>query len=368
MTTSQLFTPLTIRGTTFRNRAWASPMCQYSAVDGVVTDWHLVHLGALASGGSGLIMAESTGVTPEGRISPFCAGIWSSEQAESWARIVRYAHAQGTPLGIQLSHAGRKASTSTPWTGEVWVPPADGGWPTLAPSARPYGDLPAPAAMSLQDLDATRHAFVTAAERAVQADFDVIELHAAHGYLLHEYLSPLSNQREDRYGGSRENRMRFPLEVVAAVREAWPDDRPLFVRISVTDWVPGGWDLESSVEFARRLAGLGVDLVDCSSGGLVHDAPIPSDGGYQTDLAGAVRADAGVLTAAVGRITEPEQAEALIGSGKADAVFLGRAMLRNPRWALQAASAIGATVPWPAQYERAEPSRRNIESQALEAP
>ncbi|WP_424533392.1 NADH:flavin oxidoreductase/NADH oxidase [Sphaerisporangium viridialbum] len=367
MSTSHLFTPLTVRGATFRNRAWVSPMCQYSAVDGVVGDWHLVHLGSLASGGAGLIVAESTGVTPAGRISPHCAGLWSDEQAEAWARVVRYAHSQKTPLGIQLSHAGRKGSTSTPWTGEVWVPPAEGGWPTLAPSAVPYGDLPAPAAMTLGDIDATRRAFAASAVRALHAGFDVVELHAAHGYLLHEFLSPLSNRRQDRYGGSYENRMRFPLEVAAAVREEWPADRPLFVRVSVTDWVPGGWDLESSIGFARRLAGLGVDLVDCSSGGLVPDAEIPADGAYQSDLAHAVREGAGVRTAAVGRITEPEQAEEIIGSAKADAVLLGRAMLRDPRWALRAASAVGAAVPWPVQYERAKPGHRRIDSQELEA-
>ncbi|MEO3854558.1 NADH:flavin oxidoreductase/NADH oxidase [Acrocarpospora sp. B8E8] len=357
-----MFTPLTIRGTTFRNRAWVSPMCQYAAVDGLVSDWHLVHLGGLATGGTGLIVAESTGVTPEGRISPYCAGIWTDEQTEAWARIVRFVHDQGTPIGLQLAHAGRKASTSAPWTGERWVPYADGGWPTIGPSPVPYGDLPAPREMTEGDLDAVRDAFAAAAERAVHAGFDLIEIHAAHGYLLHEFLSPLTNLRTDRYGGSYDNRVRYPLAVAAAVREAWPQDRPLLVRLSVTDWVPGGWDPESSIELARRLAALGVDLVDCSSGGLVPDAAIPADGMYQSDLAEAVRRDAGVRTAAVGRITDPEQAETVLASGAADAVFIGRAMLRNPRWPLAAAAAVGADLPWPVRYARAKPTYPNVEN------
>ncbi|MEU3169202.1 NADH:flavin oxidoreductase/NADH oxidase [Streptosporangium sp. NPDC006930] len=359
---SPLFTPLTLRGLTFPNRLWISPMCQYAAEDGLVSDWHLVHLGGLATGGTGLIVAESTGVTPEGRISPYCAGIYSDEQTEAWARIVRFVHQQGTLIGLQLSHAGRKASTSAPWTGERRVPYADGGWPTIGPSPVPYGDLPAPREMTEEDLAAVRDAFAAAAERALRAGFDVVELHAAHGYLLHEFLSPLTNRRTDRYGGSLENRMRYPLEVVAAVREAWPADRPLLVRISVTDWAPGGWDPPSSVELARRLAALGVDLVDCSSGGLLPDAAIPADGTYQTDLSETVRAGAGVRTAAVGRIAEPRQAEEVLASGQADAVFIGRAALRNPRWPLAAAGQVGADLPWPVQYERAKPRHTPVEN------
>jgi 2,4-dienoyl-CoA reductase-like NADH-dependent reductase (Old Yellow Enzyme family) len=358
---SSLFTPLSIRGTTFRNRAWVSPMCQYSAVNGLLTDWHFVHLGALASGGTGLIISESTGVTPTGRISPQCTGIWSGEQTDRWARVVRYVQAQGTPIGIQLAHAGRKASTSTPWTGEVQVALADGGWQTIAPSPVPFGDLPVPTEMSHDDIESVRTAFVAAAQRALEAGFDVVELHAAHGYLMHEFLSPLTNFRRDAYGGSYEGRMRFPLELVTAVRDVWPDNRPLFVRISTTDWMPGGWDLESSIGFSKRLAEAGVDLVDCSSGGLLPDVQIPEHSSYQVEMSRAIREGATILTAAVGRITDPRQAEAIVAVGDADAVFLGREMLRDPHWPLRAAHALGAQVSWPPQYQRAQLSHRTAQ-------
>lgn len=337
-------------------------MCQYSAVEGDVTDWHLVHLGALATGGAGLIVAESTGVTSEGRISPFCAGIWRDSHVESWSRVVRFIHRQRTPVALQLAHAGRKGSTSTPWTGEMEVPIGEGGWQTIAPSAVPYGDLPVPWAMTVEELGAARDAFVTAAGRALAAGFDAVELHAAHGYLLHEFLSPLTNRRDDRYGGSLENRMRFPLEVVTAVRNAWPGDRALFVRISTTSWTRGTEEIEESVEFACRLRDVGVDLVDCSSGGLVPDADIPGDEDYQTSLAGTVRRRAGVRTSAVGRIATPELAEALVAAGAADAVMLGRAMLRNPRWALAAADRLGEPVSWPLQYGRARSRAADVGS------
>ena len=347
-----LFTPLTIRTTTFANRAWVSPMCMYSAIEGEVQDWHLVHLGALAAGGAGLVMAEATGVLPEARISTHCPGIWTTDQTAAWARIVRFAHGQGTAIGLQLAHAGRKASTSPPWTGGSPVAPDDGGWETVGPSAVAFGAMPAPREMSADDLDRTIHGFREAAARAVWAGFDVVEVHAAHGYLLHQFLSPLSNHRTDEYGGSLENRMRFPLAVIAAVREV-AADKPLFVRISMTDWMVGGWDLDSSVEFAGRLKDLGVDLIDASSGGLHPDQAIPDRVDYQTELAAQLRQRVGMPVAAVGRITEARQAEQLIASDEVDAVFLARQMLRDPHWPLRAAHELGVDVAWPPQYLRA---------------
>lgn len=350
-----LFSPLAIRGRTFKNRAWVSPMCQYSATDGDANDWHLVHLGSLATGGAGLVLTESTAVTPEGRISPLCTGIWRASQVEKWSRVVRFAHAQTAAIGVQLAHSGRKGSTSSPWSGEVDVPVDEGGWTTVAPSAVPYGDLRPPEEMSVEEVAGVVAAFVAAAERARLADFDVIELHAAHGYLLHEFLSPVTNQRTDSYGGSDENRMRLPLEVASAVRDVWDDDRPLFVRISTTAWLGDPADeIQHSVELARRFAECGVDVIDCSSGGLVPDAVIPSDAGYQTALAATVRARAGVATVAVGRIESPRQADRLVTGGSADAVFIGRAMLRNPHWPLAANDVLSGSLRWPVQYERAQ--------------
>lgn len=358
-----LFTPLRLGGCTLRNRVWVSPMCQYSAVEGVLTDWHFVHLGSLATGGAGLIVAESTGVTPDGRISPYCAGIWTDVQAESWARVVRFVHEHGTSIGLQLAHSGRKGSTSPPWTGERAISPEAGGWPTLAPSAIPYGDLPAPREMTGVDIREIRDAFAAAAVRALAAGFDLVEIHVAHGYLLHEFLSPITNRRTDAYGGSDEACMRFPLEVIAAVRDVWPANRPLLVRISTRSWTDDPDEVERSIEFARRLADAGVDLVDCSSGGLLPEAANPETGDYQSALAGQVRRATGIPTAAVGRITTPAQAERILTNGDADAVFLGRAMLRNPRWALAAAADLGEDVAWPVQYERA----RNVASMAESA-
>jgi 2,4-dienoyl-CoA reductase-like NADH-dependent reductase (Old Yellow Enzyme family) len=348
-----LFSPLTIRGQHFANRAWVSPMCQYSAVDGMVTDWHLVHLGSLAAGGAGLVMTEATGVVAEGRISPQCPGIWSDEQAHAWARVIDFVHSQGAVAGMQLAHAGRKASTPAPWRDGGYVNPIDGGWRSVAPSAVAFGGLPAPVAMTIDDIEALVEAFAAAARRALAIGVDVIELHAAHGYLMHQFLSPLSNVRGDEYGGSLENRMRFPLAVATAVRSVWPAERPLFVRISTTDWTPGGWDLEQSVVLVRQLEEVGVDLVDASSGGLHPDQRIPDRVDYQTELAGRLRREAGILTAAVGRITEPQQADALIRDGSADAVFLARQLLRDPHWPLRAAHELGAEITWPDQYLRA---------------
>ncbi|MDD2858518.1 MAG: NADH:flavin oxidoreductase/NADH oxidase [Candidatus Nanopelagicales bacterium] len=343
---TQLFSPITIRGVEFANRAWLAPMCQYSAADGIVGDWHLVTLGAYATGRAGLVLAEATGVTPEGRISPQCPGLWNDDQVQAWSRVVDFIHGQGVRAGVQLAHAGRKASTASSWNGGGHIAPADGGWVTLGPSAEGFGPLPAPKAMDQQDIDTTVQAFADAAERADRAGFDVIELHSAHGYLMHQFLSPVSNHRTDEYGGSLANRMRFPLAVVAAVREAWPVGKPLFVRISATDWVEGGWDVEQSVAYVKELERLGVDLIDTSSGGAAIDAVIPAHVNYQIDLAEQVRAQTGVLTGAVGRITEPAQAEAILREGKADVVFLARQMLRDPHWPLRAAHELGAKVRW----------------------
>lgn len=352
---SRLFEPLTLRGTTFAHRAWVSPMCQYSAADGFATAWHQTHLGALATGRPGLLLTEATAVTPEGRISPDDLGLWSDRHAAALAPVVEFAHAQGVPFGIQLAHAGRKASTWAPWKGHGSVPESEGGWPTVAPSAVAYAGYAEPRAMTPHDLDAVRQGFVDAAIRAHRIGVDVVEVHAAHGYLLHEFLSPLSNVRDDEYGGSLENRMRFPLEVVDAVRAAWPDDKPLLVRISASDWVDGGWDLDSSVVLGRELAARGVDLVDTSSGGLHPDQSIDVRPGYQVPFAARIRAEAGIATGAVGLITEPEQAETVIAEGSADVVLLGRELLREPRWPLLAAHALGADIAWPDQYLRARP-------------
>ena len=349
----RLFSPLDIRGCTFANRVWVSPMCQYSAEDGVVGDFHLVHLGSFALGGAGLVMTEATAVVPEGRISPQCPGIWNDEQVIAWRRIVDFLHEQGAVVGIQLAHAGRKASTGAPWSGRGYVDPSDGGWEPVGPSAIPFGELPAPATMSIGDIEELVDAFALAARRAELAGFDVVELHAAHGYLMHQFLSPLSNRREDEYGGSAENRMRFPLAVAAAVRGAWPADRPLFVRISTTDWMPGGWDLDQSVELVQRLSEVGIDLIDASSGGLHHAAVMPGDVDYQYAIARQLRERTGVLTGAVGRITEPVQADSIISDGGADAVFMARALLREPHWPLRAAHELGAGIGWPRQYARA---------------
>jgi 2,4-dienoyl-CoA reductase-like NADH-dependent reductase (Old Yellow Enzyme family) len=355
--TAYLFTPLRLREVEFRNRIFVSPMCQYSAVDGVPTDWHLVHLGSRAVGGAALVMTEKTAVTPEGRITPGCTGIWHDAQAEAWSRIAAFVAAHGAVPGIQLGHAGRKASTTAPWLGGKPLAPSEGPWPTVAPSALPFAPgHPAPVALPEDGIAALVDRYAAATRRAAAAGFRVVEIHAAHGYLLHQFLSPLSNRRDDAYGGPLENRMRFPLQVARAIRDAFPAELPVFVRISATDWTEGGWDLPQSVEFARRLKDLGIDLVDCSSGGNVHGATVPLGPGYQVPFAAAVRREAGIATGAVGLITEPAQAEAILAEGAADAVFLARQLLRDPYWPLHAARALGVDVPWPVQYLRAKPS------------
>ena len=349
---SSLFSAFSLRGVEFRNRVFVSPMCQYSSSDGLPNDWHMVHLGSRAVGGAALVCVEATGVSPEGRISPGDTGLWSEAHARAFAPIAAFIKSQGARAGIQLAHAGRKASTAVPWRGGKPLGEGEGAWQTLAPSAVPFGDWPAPREMTRARIEAVTVQFADAARRALEAGFDVVELHMAHGYLLHEFLSPLSNRREDEFGGSLENRARFPLLITEAVREVWPERLPLFARISATDWVEGGWDVEHSVEFSRWLKGRGVDLVDCSSGGLVPGARIPVGPGYQVPFAERIRREAGVATGAVGLITEPEQAEEIVSEGRADVVFLARAELRDPYWPLHAARQLGAEAPWPVQYAR----------------
>ncbi len=351
----KLFEPLTLRSLTLRNRVWLSPMCQYSATDGVPDDWHLVHLGARATGGFGLILTEAAAVTADGRISPQDAGIWNDEQARAWGRIVDFVHGQGTAIGVQLAHAGRKASTYRPWAeASGSVPSSDGGWTAVAPSPVAFEGYAEPAALTTDQIDDVVRAFADAARRAVDAGFDTVELHGAHGYLLHEFLSPLSNRRDDGYGGDFEGRVRLVLETVDAVRAAIPETMPLLVRISGTDWTDDGWDLDQSARLAPLLRDHGVDLVDVSSGGNAP-ASIPVGPGYQVPLAAGVRA-AGIPTGAVGMITEPEQAEKVLSNGEADVVFLARAALREPAWPLRAAHELGVPdeeAGWPAQYTRA---------------
>jgi 2,4-dienoyl-CoA reductase-like NADH-dependent reductase (Old Yellow Enzyme family) len=352
-----LFDPLAIRDLKFANRVFVSPMCQYSSKDGYANDWHLVHLGSRAVGGAGLVLTEATAVLPEGRISPQDLGIWKGEHIEMLSRIAGFIHEQGSIAGMQLAHAGRKASTSRPWEGHDAVPESEGGWKkVVAPSALPFSDTyPMPQALTLDGIQEVIAAFAAAARRACQAGFRVIEIHAAHGYLIHEFLSPLSNQRQDDYGGSFENRTRLCREIVAAVRSAWPKELPLFVRISATDWVEGGWDIDESVKLAGELKRMGVDLIDCSSGGNVPHAKIPVGPGYQTAFAERIRRETGIMTGTVGMITSPVQAEHIIQTGQADAVIMAREFLRDPYWPLRAARELDQPIAWPIQYLRAAP-------------
>ncbi|HLN78037.1 MAG TPA: NADH:flavin oxidoreductase/NADH oxidase [Nocardioidaceae bacterium] len=353
---AELFTPIELRGTTIRNRAWVAPMCQYSASDGLPDDWHLVHLGSFARGGAGLVLTEATAVSPEGRISPADTGIWNERQRDAWSRIVDFVHRQGATAGMQLAHAGRKASTRPPFEGRGSVSVEEGGWETVAPSALAFPGYAEPRELSAVEIDEVVEDFARAAQRALEAGFDVLEIHAAHGYLLHQFLSPLSNQREDEYGGSFDNRVRLVLRVVEAVRSAVPASTPLLVRISATDWVEDGWTADDSVALARLLHAAGVDLIDVSSGGNAR-ADIPVGPGYQVVFARKIREEAGVRTGAVGLITEPKQAEEIVAGGAADVVLLARAMLRDPHWALRAAHELGVPVgdgiDWPKQYLRA---------------
>ncbi len=331
-------------------------MCQYSSQDGFSNDWHLVHLGSRAQGGAGVVILEASAVVPEGRISSADLGIWKDEQVPGLARIAAFIHGQGARAGIQLAHAGRKGSMAPPSAGERLLKPQEGGWQPVAPSALAFSaDYAVPAALDQAGIHGIVGAFAAAARRALAAGFDFVEIHAAHGYLLHQFLSPLANQRTDAYGGSLENRMRLPLEVVDAVRAVWPAHLPLFVRISATDWAEGGWTADDSVELARLFSARGVDLVDVSSGGLVPAAKIPVGPGFQAPFAARIRREAGIATAAVGMITDPHQANAIVANGEADLVLLAREMLRDPYWPVHAAATLGETAAWPVQYLRAAP-------------
>ena len=353
-----LFEPLPLRSLTLSNRIIVSPMCQYSSLDGFSTDWHFVHLASRAVGGAALVFTEASAVTPDGRISPQDLGIYDDGHVQGLARIVHFIHGQGAPAGIQIAHAGRKGSTARPWEGGREVPLSAGGWQPVGPTSEPFTPgYPVPRALTTSDIVSIVDAFRQAAGRARAAGFDVVEIHAAHGYLIHEFLSPLVNTRTDAYGGSYDNRVRLCLEVVDAVRAVWPDRLPVFVRISSTDWKDGGWDIEQCVELARRLRDRGVDVIDCSSGGAVPDATIPVGPGYQVVFAERIRREAGIATGAVGLITDPEQADAIIRDEQADCVLLARELLRDPYWPLRAARELGHVVPWPPQYLRAAPLR-----------
>jgi 2,4-dienoyl-CoA reductase-like NADH-dependent reductase (Old Yellow Enzyme family) len=350
-----LFEPYSIRSITFRNRVFVSPMCQYSSNDGLPNDWHFVHLGSRAVGGAGLVMVEASGVSPIGRITAWDSGFWSDEHVVAFRPIAAFIESNGAIAGIQLAHAGRKASTDVPWRGGAVIREGANSWQPVAPSPIPFrsGD-PLPHELTTAEIDEIVEQFAHSTRLAVSAGFHVVELHMAHGYLMHEFLSPLCNVRTDEYGGSLENRMRFPLRVAERVRQAWPDELPLFVRISASEWAEDGWNLSQSIEFSKRLREIGVDLIDCSSGGAVPGAKIEVGPGYQVPFARAIRTEAGIATSAVGLITEPQQANEIIASGAADAVLLARELLRDPYWPLHAARALGVGVPWPPQYERAK--------------
>ena len=349
-----LFSPLRLRGIELKNRIIVSPMCEYSAQDGHPTNWHLVHLGSRAVGGAALVFTEATAVSAVGRISPADTGIYLDSHIEAWRRIVDFIHEQGAVSGIQLAHAGRKASTAAPWLGGAPIAIKDGGWSPVGPSAIPFNaGYAVPRELSAADIDKVISDFAAAAGSALQAGFQVAEIHSAHGYLLHQFLSPLSNRRTDEFGGSLENRIRLPLLVAKTVREVWPADRPIFVRISATDWAENGWDLQQSVELSRRLKEVGVDLVDVSSGGTVPNVTIPSGPGYQAGFASTIRKEAGIATGAVGMISDAAQAETILSTGQADVVLLAREMLRDPYWPRRAAQALGVKIKPPVQYERA---------------
>jgi 2,4-dienoyl-CoA reductase-like NADH-dependent reductase (Old Yellow Enzyme family) len=352
---SHLVSEFKLRDVAYANRIGVSPMCQYSCEDGFANDWHFAHLAARAVGGAGLVFTEAAAVTPEGRISPQDLGVWSEKHFEPLERIASFIKAQGAVPGVQLAHAGRKGSTYRPWSGQGSMPEAQGGWQAVAPSPIAFGKYAPPKELSVEGIRALSQAFATAARRAYAAGFRTIEVHAAHGYLVHQFLSPLSNRRTDAYGGSFDNRTRFLHDCVAAVRAALPDSCPLFVRISATDWTEGGWDIEQSIELSRRLKDLGVDAIDCSSGGNVENAKIPVGPGYQVPFSETVRREAGIATAAVGMITDPAQADQIIRNGDADMVLIARELLRDPYWPLRAARELGHAMPWPAQYLRAAP-------------
>ncbi|MEP6618667.1 MAG: NADH:flavin oxidoreductase/NADH oxidase [bacterium] len=354
--TASLFAPLPLRSLMLRNRIVVSPMCQYSSTNGFATDWHLVHLGGFAVGGASLVFTEATAISPEGRISPHDLGIWDDAHVEALARATAFVRAQGAVAGIQLAHAGRKASVDTPWRGGRTLSVEEGGWrPLRGPSAIAFSEhTPVPVEMNSADIATVVDDFRSATVRARAAGFQVVEVHGAHGYLLHEFLSPLSNERADEYGGSFENRTRLLMQCVDAVRAEWPDSLPVFVRISATDWAEGGWDIDQSVELCRLLGARGVDVVDCSTGGNVHGAKIPVGPGYQVQFAERIRRDAGMPTGAVGLIREAAQANEIVAGGRADLIIIARELLRDPHFPLRAARELGVDVAWPVQYERAK--------------
>jgi len=349
---SALFDPLTIHNTQFQNRVWVSPMCQYMAIDGFVGPWHQAHLTAFATGAPGLIMVEATGVVPEGRISIGCPSVEDDAHVAAFKPMIDFAHVHDVKIGIQLAHAGRKAGTMRPWDDHRMASIEEGGWQAVSASAIAFDGYPEPRELTIAEIHELTAQFAAAAKRCVDAGFDVIEIHAAHGYLLHQFYSPLSNKRTDEYGGDFIGRTRFLMETVSAVRNAIGDSVPLFVRISATDWVDDGWNLVDSIEMCTHLRAIGVDLIDVSTGGNVHNAPIKATPGFQVPFASAIRTESGIKTTAVGLITEPEQAEHIIQSGEADAVFLARAFLRNPRWPLFAAEKLGVKIDWPLPLER----------------
>ena len=352
---SKLFSPLIIKDIEFKNRIVISPMCQYSAVDGFANDWHLVHLGSRAVGGAGLVIQEATAISAEGRITPSDAGLYKDEHVEKWHSIVQFIHQQGAVAGIQLAHAGRKASFATPWNGGKQIKVKEDGWTTVAPSAIAFNpEDEVPQALDADGINKVIADFKAAALRSLQAGYQLIEIHAAHGYLLHQFLSPLSNHRTDNYGGSFENRIRLLLEIVRSVKTVWPQNLPLFVRISATDWAEGGWDIDEAVQLSSLLKREGVDLIDCSSGGLVPYARIPLEPGYQVTFAERIKKEAGILTGAVGLITEVKQADDILGNGQADLIIIARASLRDPYFALHAAHILGDDITWPLQYQRAK--------------
>lgn len=352
--TPHIFRPIDFRSVRVRNRITMSPMCQYSAANGVPGDWHFQHLASRAVGGAGIVFTESVAIEPRGLITSHCLGLWNDGQRDAYARLAHAIKAAGAVPGIQLNHAGRKAAVGRPWEGGRPLKLGEGAWPLIAPSALAFGDdYQVPAALDAETIAGTLALYAVAARRAREAGFQIVEVHAAHGYLVHEFLSPLANQRTDRYGGSFENRTRFLLEAIAAVRSEWPDDLPLFVRVSATDWAEGGWDLASTVQLAQLLKATGmVDLIDCSSGGLVQKQKPVIHPGYQVPFAAAVRSEAGIATSAVGMIYGPDMAEQIVANGQADMVSLGRAMLVDPYWPLHAANTLRAKVAWPVQYER----------------
>ena len=351
---SHLFSPLALRSVEFHNRIFVSPMCQYSSDNGMPNDWHFVHLGSRAVGGASLVCVEASGVTPEGRITPWDAGIWSDAHAQAWAPIAGFIRERGSVPGIQIAHAGRKASVNKPWLGGKPLALNEGGWQAIGPSDIAFGHYPAPRSMTRDEIRETVDDFARAAQRSREAGFEVVEVHGAHGYLLHSFVSPLSNRRTDAYGGSFDNRIRFPLEVSRAVREAWPSDKPVMYRVSATDWAEGGWDLAQSIELAKQLKRIGIDMIDCSSGGNIHDAKVTLGPGYQVPFAAAIRKEADIPTLAVGLIVDAVQAEQIVAHGQADAVCLARAMLRDPYWPRHAATELRVEMPWPDQYKRSD--------------